>query len=95
MHAESSHFVINIHGLHNAQHIRQGLPVDIFVQTPLHIDRDLTMEQAVKAMKTNKQAKTAIATAKKEAKAMVSAAMKEAGQEESESGSKSKRPRIM
>ena len=36
------------------------------------------MKQAIKAMKTNKESKTIIATARKDAKAMVSAAMKEA-----------------
>lgn len=76
-HSDAKHFVINLHGLHNAQLVRQARPDHLYAQQVQSVDRQKVFLLAVDKMKAGKQDKAKLATARKEAKAIIANALKD------------------
>lgn len=75
-HSDATHFVLNLHGLHNAKQIRLALPSNLYTRCPQNFDRQEIFESAVEKMKQMKEGKDQVAAAKRGARAIVTEALK-------------------
>lgn len=76
-HSDVMHFVINLHGLHNAQRIRRALPVELYTRRAQTLNRQEVFQVAVEKLHQGKQQKVKLAAARREAKAIISRAISE------------------
>lgn len=70
-HADNSNYLINLHGLHNAQLIRKALPDHLYALRKQTTDTDKLFSSAVEKLSIAKLQKARLAAAKKKAKGIV------------------------
>jgi hypothetical protein len=70
-HSDNSHFIINLHGIHNAQLIRRALPSNLYIRRAQTSDPEAIFQSAVEKLSISKVQKARLAAARKQAQGIV------------------------